>query len=463
MKKLFFVFLCAFLCLSGIQAKNTAYLEYINKYYPIAVTEMNRAGIPASIKLAQGILESNAGRSYLAVEANNHFGIKCGSSWSGKKKFREDDDYDKKGNLRKSCFRVFPSAEDSYYAHSQFLKDPNKAYRYGFLFEYGNQDYISWAKGLQKSGYATNPKYSSLLINLIETYELWQYDNPSYEDIRPSEGSRVFTYAVNGAQVIEAMEGDSPNSLAERTGVGLSKILKYNKELFAPGQKLKKGYRVYLQGKRNRNMSKKKLHIVRVNENLFDISQNYGILEEALRRRNRMDDFSEPKAGEYIYLSGKRPKKDKVKIIPKERNIKRKNRVEETKPIPEIKEEVIEQNTNDFAGLRGDHLDFYISPRESFLERGNPPSQVNLTIKIESPATVEESQEEEKDQRENIELKTSVRQEEIAKSVEEYYTVNKGDTLYRISRMHDMTVDSLRELNGIENNHLSIGQRLRVK
>lgn len=457
--------LCASMAFVQLNAKNTAYLEYIETYYPIAVTEMNRVGIPASIKLAQGILESNAGRSYLAVEANNHFGIKCGNSWNGKKKFREDDDYDKKGNLRKSCFRAFPSVEDSYYAHSQFLKDPNKVYRYGFLFEYGSQDYISWAKGLQRSGYATNPQYSKLLINLIETYELWQYDNPMYENIKPSPGSQVFTYAVNGAQVMEAIQGDTPNSIADRSGVDLSRILRYNKELFAPGQQLNKGYRVYLQGKRTRNMSKKKLHIVRVNESIFDISQNYGIQEAALRKRNRMDDYTEPKAGEYIYLSGKRSKKDKIKIVVPDRKRTHKKSEEQVPQEKEVKEqELKEQPSGDFAGVTGEHLDFYIQPRGNFRPRGaNNAGQVNLTINIEAPQTMvqQEPQQEEESKMEKETPPARARKEEI--NQQQYYTVNQGDTLYKISRMYDMTVIRLKELNEMNGDLLAVGQKIRVQ
>lgn len=155
--------------------------DYINAYQFIAISEMERTGIPASIKLAQGLLESDWGRSELSEFGNNHFGIKCGGSWAGKTYYKVDDDYDSKGQLTESCFRVFESDEASYIAHSEFLI-ANK--RYAFLFDYDNTDYKSWAKGLRKAGYATDPAYPSKLIGIIKKYELHQFDSMSEDDIQ---------------------------------------------------------------------------------------------------------------------------------------------------------------------------------------------------------------------------------------------------------------------------------------
>ena len=141
--------------------------NYIKKYKDIAMREMERSGVPASIKLAQGILESNAGKSTLARKANNHFGMKCGSQWKGKTFYKEDDDYDEEGRLIKSCFRVFPSAKECYVAHSEFLRDPRKRYRYGFVFELNPKDYRSWSKVLKTACYATIPIYAEKLIRII--------------------------------------------------------------------------------------------------------------------------------------------------------------------------------------------------------------------------------------------------------------------------------------------------------
>ena len=156
-----------FLLLSFTSFSQTITNDYINDYKDLAVEEMKLYNIPASITLSQGILESSNGESMLATKANNHFGIKCHSSWQGDRVFHDDDE---KGE----CFRKYNNFEDSYRDHSLFLANSS---RYSFLFNIPIQNYKSWAKGLKKAGYATNPKYSKLLINIIKRYNLDQYDN----------------------------------------------------------------------------------------------------------------------------------------------------------------------------------------------------------------------------------------------------------------------------------------------
>lgn len=149
------------------------HLNYIDLYKDIAISEMHRSGIPASIKLAQGLLESQAGQSSLAQNANNHFGIKCKSTWSGPSFYKEDDDYDASGSLMESCFRAYDFAEQSYRDHSDFLVHRE---RYKSLFSYGNQDYVNWAIGLSRCGYATDKKYAQKVISTIQKWGLDQYD-----------------------------------------------------------------------------------------------------------------------------------------------------------------------------------------------------------------------------------------------------------------------------------------------
>ena len=144
--------------------------QYIDRYKNLAVREMERTGIPASIKLAQGILESKAGTSPLARRSNNHFGIKCGAQWRGETYYSWDDE------PQKSCFRVYARVEDGYMAHSNFLRSPEKFERYGFLFELHPFNYRAWAHGLKAAGYATDPNYAHRLIEIIEKYELYRYD-----------------------------------------------------------------------------------------------------------------------------------------------------------------------------------------------------------------------------------------------------------------------------------------------
>ena len=147
--------------------------DYINQYKFVAIDEMHRTGIPASITLAQGIHESQAGFSALATQANNHFGIKCKKYWKGKTYYHNDDDYDTKGNLMKSCFRVYNSAQESYEDHSDFLRFTR---HYQSLFNYSNTDFENWATGLQKCGYATDKKYATKLIQTIKKFDLSEYD-----------------------------------------------------------------------------------------------------------------------------------------------------------------------------------------------------------------------------------------------------------------------------------------------
>jgi len=153
---------------------------YINRYKAIAVSEMNRSGIPASITLAQGLLESGNGNSTLAREANNHFGIKCNSDWKGPTILRDDDQIN-------DCFRVYKSPEESFKDHTEFLKRK----RYAFLFELDKNDYEGWARGLKQAGYATNPRYPELLISLVERYNLSQYDRKETEIEKIKREDRV--------------------------------------------------------------------------------------------------------------------------------------------------------------------------------------------------------------------------------------------------------------------------------
>ncbi|MDY0905165.1 glucosaminidase domain-containing protein [Pedobacter sp. CFBP9032] len=169
------------------KANNNSYksyntLSYIDEFKGVAVEEMNSDGIPASITLAQGILESGSGNSDLAKYANNHFGIKCTSDWKGKNYFRDDDQ-------KNDCFRVYKDARESFRDHSEFLKRK----RYSFLFQLDRNDYKSWAQGLRTAGYATNPKYPDLLIGVIEKYQLYQYDQPESEKQKIAREDRVFT------------------------------------------------------------------------------------------------------------------------------------------------------------------------------------------------------------------------------------------------------------------------------
>jgi flagellum-specific peptidoglycan hydrolase FlgJ len=150
---------------------------YIKKYSMIAKAEMTASGIPASIKMAQALIESEYGMSELAVNSNNHFGIKCGSKWNGKTYYKKDDDTNENGELVESCFRAFDNVNEAFKAHTEFLTDPKKEKRYGFLFTLPTEDYKAWAQGLKDAGYATDPNYPNKLVKVIEKYQLYNLDN----------------------------------------------------------------------------------------------------------------------------------------------------------------------------------------------------------------------------------------------------------------------------------------------
>ncbi len=313
MNKIIYSLLFLLLSSSNLSASE-AFDQYIAQYKEIAIQEMHRTGIPASIKLAQGLLESNAGRSTLAKKANNHFGIKCGGKqWKGKTYYREDDDY-KKGKLVKSCFRKYKNIHTSYIAHSDFLKGNSK--RYGFLFELPKTDYKNWAKGLKKAGYATSKTYSKKLIKLIEEYQLYQYDtaaNISSSRLSSTEKKSEYLY-INDVKFIYAKDGDTPVSIAERLNTSARRILSYNEQITEKNQSLEKRTPVFIQKKRKRFRGRKRHHIVQPDETIYEIAQLYGLRLDKLYSKNKMSIGSEAAVGEHIELKGKAKKSPRLRI-----------------------------------------------------------------------------------------------------------------------------------------------------
>ena len=246
--------------------------EYIEKYSSLAVIQMHQYKIPASITLAQGILESNNGNSRLATKGNNHFGIKC-HGWDGKKIFADDD----KNN---ECFRNYKNVLESFVDHSLFL---NKYNRYEFLFDYKITDYKSWAKGLKKAGYATNNKYPELLIKIIEENKLYQFDIKKI-DKNLMSGKRNIYMHPNKIKYIISKNQETYDIIAKSLNIKLKQILKYNDD--NNQSVLNVGTKVFIQPKRNR--SKQRIHVVNNGENLRTISQTYGVKMKSLKKRNQL-------------------------------------------------------------------------------------------------------------------------------------------------------------------------------
>ncbi|RXQ97599.1 LysM peptidoglycan-binding domain-containing protein [Ancylomarina salipaludis] len=288
-------------CLFSIQAfaENNPRKAYIAKYKDLAIVEMKRTGIPASITLAQGLLESGNGNSTLATKANNHFGIKC-HDWTGPS-IKIDDD------KRNECFRKYEDPYQSYKDHSEFL---TKRSRYEFLFKLNPTDYKGWAKGLKKAGYATHPKYAHMLIDIIEEEKLYlldnnnglpkskDYGNSSLDEFQNDLDLRL--EVANGVHFIRVVKGDTFYNLEKKMGITRSKLLKYNE--------LPKDYILsidqilYFHKKRNKAARGYNFHLVKAGETLYDIAQKYCVKLKKIRKFNDFSKKHEVSAGDRVYL-----------------------------------------------------------------------------------------------------------------------------------------------------------------
>ena len=262
-----FIMLISF---SEIFSQNLTRKQYITKYSALAVKQMRQYKIPASITLAQGILESNNGNSKLAVKANNHFGIKC-HGWEGKKIFEDDD-------KKNECFRKYKSPLESFKDHSLFL---NKYSRYAFLFDYKITDYKSWARGLKKAGYATNKKYPELLIKIIEDNKLNIFDDKDVEIEFISEIRNIYMHP-NRIKYVKSENQDTYMTIAKDLNLKLRQLQKYNDS--NETNILAEGTIVFIQPKRKKG--KVKVHTYNKNESLISISQFYGVKLKSLKKRN---------------------------------------------------------------------------------------------------------------------------------------------------------------------------------
>ena len=288
--KLFLILIISCLTLQA-QTRNKQYEAYIKKYRELAVEEMKKYHIPASITLAQGLLESGAGQSALARKSNNHFGIKCGSDWYGKTVSHDDD-------ARGECFRAYKHPKDSYEDHSKFLAGRP---RYASLFNLNITDYKGWARGLKKAGYATNPRYADQLIGIIELYELYKYDDKNYLKWIKKNPNPHQTYIANDLLYIVVRAGDSWKSISQEFDISQKKLRKYN-DLYK-GYALQVGDILYLEKKNKKADKEHIVHVLRAGESMYSISQKYGIRLKNLYKLNKMDeDDPTPKTGTILRL-----------------------------------------------------------------------------------------------------------------------------------------------------------------
>jgi hypothetical protein len=302
--------------------RNPDYEQYIEKYKLLAIRQQYEYKIPASITLAQGLLESDGGKSRLARKGNNHFGIKCKAEWHGGRMYHDDDAKDE-------CFRTYGSVEESYTDHSLFLA---KRKYYVSLFNLNIYDYKGWAYGLQKCGYATDKSYGWKLVWLIETYDLHKYDRarivekaPVIDDIyeirihtsnvvdkqqqqqqqQQQGGSATVNrrrriYEINEVHYVKAQKNDAYEFVAYDTRMTLKRLLKYNDAI--KGHKPKAGERIYLQGKRKYAAKGNRIHVVKNGESLHAISQLYGMKLHSLYKLNKLNENYSPRVGDKLKL-----------------------------------------------------------------------------------------------------------------------------------------------------------------
>lgn len=279
----------------SIQAQGMNESEaYLNKFHPAAIEQMKKYGIPASITLAQGLLESGRGTSMLATRGNNHFGIKADDRWEG-------DTIHSFDNGRWCIFRRYKDAARSYEDHSKFLCDNS---RYNFLFELKQTDYKGWAKGLKDAYYAEDREYDKKLISIIERYELYRYDSnnkPENKKATKAPDKKREILKANGLLYVIAQKGDTFKSLSKELGISKRKIRKYN-DLYKD-YRFEDGDIIYLQKKRNKATKGYNFHTTKRGESLYRISQIYGIRIKSLYKLNpQYENYTTLKVGDVIRL-----------------------------------------------------------------------------------------------------------------------------------------------------------------
>ncbi|MEQ8703887.1 MAG: LysM peptidoglycan-binding domain-containing protein [Phaeodactylibacter sp.] len=473
-----------------LQAQGNTHQEYLERFKEMAILEMERTGIPASIKLAQGLLESGAGTSDLARRANNHFGIKCGSGWDGRTYYKKDDDVNDRGELIESCFRSYKNPDASYRAHSEFLRDPNKQYRYGFLFRLDPTDYKAWARGLRQAGYATSATYASKLIDIIDRYELHRYDRMTSTGIIAGGEENVpqlggdgtdapnvvvagQVFLNNDVQYVLTQSGETLQEVALRTNADLTDLVRFNDNQYSRNRQLEQGTVVYVQSKRNSFRGKRQWHYVKNGETMFSISQIYGIDLGRLYRRNQLETGQMAAVGERLKIRGwniSDPPKLSRGASETTTAPDRPDVIDFPEPEPPsidegpidpivIEDEVFEPD-NDF--------DF----DEDFLEPITPPPgnrpdprPDNRPTWNDRPANTGTDNGFDDDRFNTDTNTTPVTQPDppAPQPSSSLHTVVKGDTLFNISRRYNLTVDRLKALNGLTSNTIFIGQQLRVR
>lgn len=473
----------------GAQVKRSmSTKEYVDSFHEFAMQEMRNHGVPASITLGQGILESASGNSRLSKECNNHFGIKCRREWKGRFCLADDDAKDE-------CFRGYESALESYRDHSLFLRNSR---RYDFLFELEPLDYEGWSHGLRKAGYATNPAYGNILVRIIEKYRLSRYDSIVVlgKDLFQEGPGEVIN--VNGIPAVAAKSGDSPESIAKEQNLAKWKIYRYNdlekNDLINPGEIL------YLKPKRKK--ADESIHIIKRGETLHDVSQMYAIKMKYLRKLNQLEKGVEPRIGEEINLQSKRSNPPKVVEgnVPMSTAVKvlnsgnKKNghthEVEQGETIESIAEKyktsvlnLIRWNDLEFAEVQAGQVlvlapgiksstevrsvskeEEVLRPRTHTVMRGETVYSIARMYKM-SPAQIVEYNERLRnggDLLADVTIWLVDTENRSNANKTKIHFVKPGETLFAISRKYNVSVDEIRKVNSLKGNTIWVGQKLNL-
>lgn len=461
-------------------------LDYIDKYKNAAISEMERTGIPASIKMAQALLESAGGSSELAMQANNHFGLKCSIGWEGRSYQKDDDEKDSNGKPIKSCFRKYTSVEHCYFDHSEFLRDPRKFNRYGYLFNLDRRDYKAWAQGLSASGYASDSRYAEKLISTIEKYRLYELDKP-LEVVPPlsEQGdSRTRLGRVNDVKVVLARENETLDEIARIYRIKTQRVVDYNDFGYSPGVKLLANTRVFIQEKQKSWRGRNTHHMVREGQKMFDIAQQYGVRLENLLALNGLVRGQEPELNENIRLRGKRTSNERIRLRLTEDQgtaaarpgssggsrgtLSGNNRPGATSSSPAEDPRMTTDNTELFTlEPEGTSPTASTGPRPSTTPAGtNQPINAAPSPVVDTPVFRPSTTTESTMRSDPTPVSTPSGNITIVDSNSQgavYHTVARGDTLYSLARKYSTTSNRIKQLNNMVNDTVRIGQNIRIR
>lgn len=461
-------------CMPVLKAQTITTQQYIATYKDIAVDEMRRSGIPASIKLAQGILETQSGNGWLVLNSNNHFGIKCKNNWVGETVNYDDD-------ARQECFRKYSSAADSYRDHSAFLKNNP---RYAFLFQFAPEDYKSWAYGLKQAGYATSRTYPQQLIKIIEDYNLEQYTlegmgvakntpvenkstRPAVQD-RPTTTKPVAAakppvkqptvkpyprglFEINGRKVLYLPAGTSLIQVASQYDIRLSRLLKYND--LSSDAPLTSNTLIFLQKKSKKG--KDDFHVVAAGETMHAVAQTEGIQLKWLRRRNKLREGEEPAAGEKLALDGyasNTPRLAKGSKAKEDEEAENYSLSKEGQGVKEDPEEEVTVAAPAPAPASSNNGGIPAGMVEDLKKLGEGNSSGGGGAQAQSPVRSAPAP---------APPKPAAQQAPI-RGILQYHDVQPKETAYGIAKRYNITIEQLQQWNNLPNTDIKIGQRLLV-